>query len=91
LTQAEVAWVKAILNYGCIACRKDGYGYEPASVHHLIKGGKRMGHLFTIPLCIQHHQYGAISRHRNHKGFNAKYGTEMELYEEMKAIVAKMT
>jgi hypothetical protein len=90
LNKKEREWIRKILQYGCVACRKDGRGYEPAVIHHLIKGGKRMGHLYTIPLCPAHHvgePLGKISRHKSHKLFNLVYGGEMKLYEELKKLL----
>ena len=29
---------------------------EPADVHHLLSGGRRRGHSYTIPLCPWHHR-----------------------------------
>lgn len=48
-TKAERLWMDRIVEYGCIACRIDGYR-RLAAVHHIVDGGRRMGHLFTIPL-----------------------------------------
>ena len=59
-TVPERAWMSKIAEYGCIACRLDGNGYRPAAVHHLLYGGRRIGHMHTIPLCDPgHHQGGA--------------------------------
>jgi hypothetical protein len=89
-TVAEQAWMEAIVAYGCIACRSDGLAPRPTAVHHIVRGGQRMGHLFTLPLCDPgHHQggqpLGLISRHPWKARFEAQYGTEMELLERLRA------
>lgn len=87
MTQTELEWIQRILEYGCICCRIDGEGFRPACVHHIIKGGKRLGHLFTIPLCPAHHigePRGKVSRHKHHKAFNLTYGGDMALLEKIK-------
>ncbi|VTU38357.1 hypothetical protein H4CHR_04405 [Variovorax sp. PBS-H4] len=86
----ERAWMDAIVAYGCIACRIDNLGITPPAVHHILRGGRRIGHLFTLPLCDPgHHQggqeKGAISRHPYKARFEAKYGTELELLERLRA------
>ena len=88
-TVMERAWMDKIAQYGCIACRIDGHGYRPPAVHHILRGGLRIGHMFTLPLCDPgHHQagqsIGLISRHPWKARFEAKYGTELELLERLK-------
>ena len=82
----ERAWMDAITRLGCIACRVDGRGHSPAVVHHIIKHGRRVGHLFTIPLCPNHHNSGrrdedCISRHPWHRAFEKRYGSELLLLD----------
>lgn len=93
-TVAERAWLDFIVAYRCIACRLDGLGHTPPAVHHLLRGGVRMGHLHTIPLCDPgHHQNGGsramVSRHPNKTQFELRYGTEAELLASLQAEYAK--
>jgi hypothetical protein len=87
-TVEEQRWMDAIVEYGCVACRMDGYpngtstawvSVRPA-VHHILRGGQRIGHRFTLPLCDPgHHQGGAphmVSRHPWKARFEQQYGTE---------------
>lgn len=91
-TKAERAWMDAISALGCIACLIDGRERVPGAVHHILRGGHRIGHLHTICLCDPgHHQngqpMGLISRHPWKAQFEARYGTEVELLELTKKIV----
>jgi hypothetical protein len=88
-TAIEAKWMASIVEYGCIACRLDGHQPRPTAVHHIVEAGRRLGHLFTVPLCDPgHHQNGAalglISRHPYKARFEAKYGTEFELLARLK-------
>jgi hypothetical protein len=97
-TATEARWMAAIVDYGCVACRMDGllvrgadgvYEAQRPAVHHILRGGRRIGHLFTLPLCDPgHHQNGAelglISRHPYKARFEARYGTEFELLAKLK-------
>lgn len=83
-TKDERQWMEAIVRYGCIACHVDGVPPGPTAVHHILRGGQRIGHKHTLPLCDPgHHQNGAefgrVSRHPWKARFEAKYGTELEL------------
>lgn len=83
-------WMDFIVSFGCIACWIDGMAPRPACIHHILRGGVRMGHLHTIPLCDPgHHQggepLGLVSRHPWRARFEAKYGTEEELLARMRA------
>jgi hypothetical protein len=92
-TKAEKAWMDAIVQLGCIVCRNQGYGYVPPAVHHIVSGSRRLGHMFTLPLCDPgHHQNapkgsGEVSRHPNKAQFEAKYGTEMELLAQCQKLL----
>jgi len=92
-TKAERAWMSAITSLGCIVCRNRGYGFVPAAVHHITAGSRRLGHLFTLPLCDPGHHQGApkdcgeISRHPDKARFEAEYGTEMELLAQVKRLL----
>ena len=83
-TVLERDWMDRITAFGCIACWLDGRRHQPAAVHHILRGGVRMGHLYTLPLCDPGHhqngrQIGLVSRHPWKARFEAGYGTEWEL------------
>lgn len=89
-TKAEREWLDKIVRYGCVACRIDGLPSEPPAVHHILRGGRRMGHLFTLPLCPGHHQDGTgrpglIARHPFKQRFEAMYGDEWALLARLKS------
>lgn len=95
-TKAERAWMDAIVEHGCICCVLDGHAPRPTAVHHILRGGQRIGHLHTIPLCDPgHHQggqpLGLESRHPNKARFEARYGTEDQLLAMMRARLQKET
>lgn len=87
-TVEEREWMDSIVRYGCIACIIDGNPTRPTAVHHILRGGRRLGHLYTLPLCDPgHHQNGAalgiVSRHPFKARFEAIYGTEFELLDRL--------
>lgn len=92
-TKAEREWMSAITALGCIVCRNQGRGYVPAAVHHITSGSRRMGHMYSLPLCDPgHHQNapkesGEVSRHPNKAEFEKRYGTEMELLAQVQELV----
>jgi len=76
-TAEEKRWMDAIVAYGCIACHIDGLGRRDPAVHHILRGGQRIGHRFTLPLCDPgHHQGWVFSRHPYKARFEQRYGTE---------------
>jgi len=80
-TKAEREWMSRIAELGCVACKQDGH-QSPASVHHIVQGNRRLGHLFTLPLCEIHHKGdGRVvpSVHFTKRTFAARYGSELEL------------
>lgn len=89
-TKEEREWLDAIVAYGCIACRMDGQPPRPTAVHHILRGGRRMGHLHSLPLCDPGHhqqgqQLGLVSRHPWKAKFEQRYGTEEELLARLRA------
>lgn len=89
-TTAEREWMANIVAYGCVACRMDGFGVVPPAVHHILRGGRRIGHLFTLPLCDPgHHQGGSsrgmVSRHPWKARFEQRYGSEDFLLRKLQA------
>lgn len=85
-TKEEREWMAWVAGYGCVVCRINRNLKVRAEVHHIVEGGRRLGHLMTIGLCRPgHHQHagpdsGMISRHPWKKRFEAAYGTEYELH-----------
>ena len=93
-TKEESAWMDSISRLGCIVCLLQGHPGTPAEVHHMLSGGRRIGHLWTLPLCCPgHHRYGdgvkKISRHNWKSQFEAAYGTESELLKRTQRLVAE--
>ena len=80
----EKAWCDEIARFGCCVCHRQGRPGTPAEVHHLLSGGRKIGHLSTIALCAPgHHRSGddtiKISRHPDKARFESAYGTELQL------------
>lgn len=80
----EAAWLGKVVQVGCIACFIDGNPSRPTAVHHMLRGGVRLGHLFSFGLCDPgHHQggqpFGLISRHPTKARFEEHYGPESHL------------
>ena len=94
MTKAEKAWLSRITQLGYICCHLQGRGYVPAEVHHILSGGRRIGHLATLGLCSPgHHRNaragtGEISRHPTKAQFESRYGTEAELLEKTQQLLA---
>ena len=55
MTKADKARFLAFQEIGCVACAQD-YRFALADAHHLLSGGRRKGHQYTIPLCPWHHR-----------------------------------
>lgn len=96
-TKYEAERIEAMKRLGCVAYAVLGVpNLNDLELHHILDGGKRMGHYFSIFLCAGHHQGRwtegqldwiepkqrfAISDGR--KRFNAVYGTERLLWERV--------
>ncbi len=93
MTKLERAWCDAITQIGCIVCFLfESAPGTPGAVHHLLSGGRRIGHLDTICLCDPgHHQKSPtprkISRHPDKARFEQAYGTEESLLAKSRQLV----
>lgn len=84
MNKQERQWMDAISQLGCCVCSR-----SPVQIHHLLSGGRRIGHLSSIPLCQPHHQGGfndakIVSRHPYKRAFEERYGTEQQLLERVR-------
>jgi hypothetical protein len=78
-----------LLEHGCVCCKQLGF-YNVPEIHHILSGGRRMGHEYTIPLSPWHHRGvsadAAVSRRlfgpslaHGSKPFTKFWGSELEL------------
>lgn len=73
-------------------CVANGDCRPGTQVHHITKTGRRLGHMFTIPLCENHHSpqtplpYGEAV-HNGVKTFESQFGTQMEMLERTNAMI----
>lgn len=95
----EKAWMGKVAAFGCVACQIRFGVHEPTTVHHITDCGRRMGHMFTIPLCPWHHQgyckSGMSSKAmtdrfgpslaKSRRDFERIFGTELDLLEHVKS------
>lgn len=93
ITPVERRWMDRVQALGCICCAKDGRGKIDAEIHHVLKNGRRLGHMYVLPLCMMHHRGGVnndayVSRHPWKKEFERRYGTEAELLQEVDEKIA---
>lgn len=60
---------------GCIACGLRGIWNPQTQTHHLVSGGRRIGHHATVPLCPWHHQ--GIAGDSSYDALRTKLGPSM--------------
>lgn len=101
-TKSQVERFHLIYQIGCLACWIEIQRYSAPHVHHVLSGGKRIGHDATIGLCPWHHDSVTNLRpttaaieigpplggtHAHKKAFETRYGTELELLELQNRLV----
>lgn len=90
---------------GCVISRVFFDRWEPAEIHHLVEGRKRLGHQSTIPLSPWFHrgvppqfdmrpseaekQIGP-SLARNKRAFVERFGSERELLDKTNALISQI-
>jgi len=70
---------------GCIACNNPVL----CNAHHLLSGGRRIGHMHTIPLCQPCHVGDELSTHKTKRKFREIYGTDEELLTRTNELIAQ--
>lgn len=93
----EIRWQR-IRDAGCIAC---GCETHPVEIHHLLFGGLRVGHLFTIGLCCWCHrgvprEWGTVkdcqrfigpSLFHQKREFHRAYGSDQVLLDQTNELI----
>lgn len=95
-TPEELARNDLIRQMHCMCCALKGdLSKKKVDIHHLKSGNKRMGHLYTIPLCPAHHrgQRGAKDAqepyvHGGMKAFRAHWGyDDRQLWQKLQVML----
>lgn len=103
-TEADKRRFQLLQEIGCICCRACNIEREPADIHHIIDGGRRMGHQYTLPLCPYHHRgqpkegltqkqmdkFLGPSLALNKRKFDEVFGGELTLLEYVDKMLAKI-
>jgi len=98
-TKAEQDRIDRLRPLGCSACAELGIpNVNRLELHHIVQGNKRLGHWYSIFLCVQHHRsifweelWGVIPFHLQvgiadgKKAFYEAYGGEKYLWEKAQA------
>lgn len=84
-------WFDTLQDIGCIVCLNEGYSNVPSDIHHIHRNSRRVDDFHTIPLCFNHHREGSkndrwVSRHPWKKEFEKRYGSEWDLFKQIKDI-----
>lgn len=92
MKKAEREFQDKVRALGCIVCRMRHHVFSPCEIHHCLSGGRRMGEMFVLGLCFEHHRSGrndeeVVSRDHNQKRFEARYGKESWLLEQTKRLI----
>lgn len=99
---ADVERFAKLRSIGCIVSRLYFNRWEPAEIHHLVEGRKRLGHQFTIPLSAWFHRGVPPMEMRpseatkalgpslalSKREFVARFTTERELLEETNKLLS---
>jgi hypothetical protein len=88
-------WFLLLQDMGCICCLNTMGVKSDPDIHHILHAGKRIDDFHTIPLCPSHHRLGVnneivVSRHPWKKEFEKRYGTEMELLEQVRKLADEL-
>jgi hypothetical protein len=92
MKKAESIHLDNVAELGCIVCYNKGHPDTPACIHHIRAGqgmSQRASSYETIPLCPTHHQHGGfgVAIHAGQRTWEKKYGTELELLEQVRGML----
>lgn len=82
-TKAERERWDLFRSVGCITCRlRFGEPNLQYEIHHICEGNRRLGHWYTLPLCILHHRIPGegpwTSMANGKKAYQIAHGTELD-------------
>jgi hypothetical protein len=90
----------ALTRMGCIVCRNETFGIIPPEIHHLrghpwSGASQKASDAHTIPLCPLHHRegdgtHGFIGYHQSPAEFEARYGSQGQLLEQVNGLLGRM-
>lgn len=88
-TKRERARTAMILALTCVYCTLSGdFRKRPLENHHIVRGNKRLGHWYTLQVCLGHHQGQytdqpiRVGIHSGRHALKAEYGyDELELWQ----------
>lgn len=95
-TMAELRRNNLIREMHCMCCALKGdLSKKKVEIHHLISGNRRMGHLYTIPLCTAHHRGQRGDKeatephvHGGMKAFRAHWGyDDRQLWQKLQVML----
>lgn len=102
-TKPQQRRFRLIYAIGCLPCRLRGFPYVPCHINHLLRGGVRLGHDYTIGECPWHHVgeppdemdaatatgvYGP-SRKLQAKAFHEQFGSDDALLAEQNRLIER--
>lgn len=77
--------IQAVVDLGCVLCRRLGYPGSPAQFHHIRvnqAGGQKSSTLLGIPLCLSHHT-GLHGIHGDRADFRNASVDELQLLADV--------
>ena len=95
-TKEEKAHMDAVSQLPCIVCLNQGlvtmHDHGSVTIHHIrasAGGGQRSSHFEVLPLCALHHLTGGFGTayHAGAETWQAKYGMETELLEQVRTLL----
>lgn len=75
-TKEEKEWMDAISQLPCVICHA-----RPVEVHHITRCGRRMGHLYTLPLCVNCHRGDDGFSGKNRKAWDKSLPNQLRLLQ----------
>ena len=100
-TKAEAARMDAIKAGPCVCCHQRGIASWTPEIHHLLSGGRRIGHGHTVGLCQWHlrsvisfgctgaemREHFGPSLNEGSKPFHAAFGSDADLLAQQNALL----
>lgn len=94
MSAAAITFQRRVRDLGCVVCLVHRGIFTECEIHHCLSGGRRIGEMNVLGLCMPHHRGGrnddeCVSRDHNQRRFEAAYGTEAELLKKTKELIGE--